>query len=222
MFKKTEESEWTRFSKALGGRDQSREREQVVEPEDDLLEDEATAVSPPMPMPPAPLPAGALGQSSPSRTMPAEPELAPTQSGPATQMIEGRYTDYEPQGQAMLDGDAESVISAGTSVEGTFRSDHSIRVRGSLQGELESKRRVVIELDARVSAKIQAQQVDIAGEVKGEVSCPGRVEISPSGRVTGEINAGSLIMQDGAYFEGHLKMSPRGSQTASGDPEVNG
>ena len=36
MFKKTEESEWTRFSRALGGKDQPREQDEMSDADDEL------------------------------------------------------------------------------------------------------------------------------------------------------------------------------------------
>jgi cytoskeletal protein CcmA (bactofilin family) len=60
--------------------------------------------------------------------------------------------------------------------------------------------------------------VTIAGQVDGQIFCEGRVEIRPTGRVTGEINAGALIVQEGAYFDGNSKMSSGGAATSGGTP----
>ncbi len=54
----------------------------------------------------------------------------------------------------------------------------------------------------------------VAGEVTGELNCSGRVEIRPSGRVTGTINAATLVMQEGAYFDGNLRMKSEGEAGA--------
>lgn len=180
MFKKTEETEWTRFSKALSG----REREEA-EP----AEDEAAT--------PAPSPAPAPQPSTLLRQPLAEP--APQASR---------------QPEAGED-EVESIIGEKTTVDGSFKSDSSIRVRGTVQGEIESKRGILIETQANVTAKVTAESVTISGQVNGQIYCAGRVEIRPSGRVVGEINAGTLIMQEGAFFEGNLKMGGRGSQIAS-------
>jgi cytoskeletal protein CcmA (bactofilin family) len=88
-------------------------------------------------------------------------------------------------------------------------------VSGAVQGEVESRGSVIVESDANVDAKITAQQLQIAGTVNGELSCTGRMEIQPSGRVTGEVSAGSLIMHEGAYFEGHLKMLKRSDEQST-------
>ena len=208
MFKKTEESEWTRFSKALGGKDQPREREVTSEPEDELIDDDTTLLSPPTPVPaasvapapPQPAPAGPVVP-----TAEAAP-VAPTPVAPASGV-----ESWAPAAESSMRGDdAESVIGDGTTVDGSFRSQHSIRILGSVQnGEVESKQRVTVAEGATVQANVTAEQITVAGEVSGKITCGGRVEIMPTGRVMGEITAGSLIMQEGAFFEGHLKMSGR-------------
>jgi cytoskeletal protein CcmA (bactofilin family) len=101
----------------------------------------------------------------------------------------------------------ESVIGEGASIEGTVRSDRSIRVVGSVQGEIESQQRVVVEEAARVQARITAEHVTVLGEVNGSIECSGRVEIASSARVIGEVTAGTLVIQEGAFFEGALKMT---------------
>jgi cytoskeletal protein CcmA (bactofilin family) len=120
----------------------------------------------------------------------APPPLAPT-SIPATEQI-------------------ETVIGRESAVQGTIRSEHSIRIQGGAQGEIECKRSVFVEEGARVSAKITASEVTISGELDGQVFSSGRVEIKPTGRVSGEINAPSLIMLEGAFFDGQLRMKNRG------------
>lgn len=104
----------------------------------------------------------------------------------------------------------ETVVGAESSIQGTIRSEHSIRIQGSAQGEIESKRAIYVEEGARVSAKITAAEITISGQVDGQIFSTGRVEIRPTGRVTGEVNAASLVMQEGAYLDGQIKMRNRG------------
>ena len=103
--------------------------------------------------------------------------------------------------------DDETVIGDGASIEGTVRSDRSIRVRGAVQGEIESKQRVVVEESAKVAARIIAEQVTVLGEVNGSIECSGRLEIASGAHVTGEVSATTLVIQEGAVVEGNLRMS---------------
>jgi cytoskeletal protein CcmA (bactofilin family) len=197
VFKKTEETEWTRFSKALS----SRERD----------EQEATAEVEVVAAPPTPAP------TAPTRT---EPVPAPPMRQPTSDVNVSARPMSRPSAPSEQDEDVESTIGEHTTIDGTFRSENSIRVRGTVQGEIESTRSVLIETQANVTAKVTGASVMIAGQVNGQIFCTGRVEIKPSGRVTGEINAGTLIMQEGAYFEGHLKMSGGGVAQATTEAEA--
>jgi cytoskeletal protein CcmA (bactofilin family) len=108
----------------------------------------------------------------------------------------------------------ETVVGRESSIQGTIRSAHSIRVQGAAQGEIESKLAVFIEDSARVDAKVVAAEITISGQLDGQVFASNRVEIRPSGRVTGEIHAPTLVMQEGAFFDGQLKMKDRGQPPA--------
>ena len=79
----------------------------------------------------------------------------------------------------------------------------------------------------RLFPRLTAAQVTVAGQVDGQIYCEGRVEIRPTGRVTGEINAGALIIQEGAYFDGNSKMAtshkgPNPATSSSGNGIANG
>jgi len=112
-------------------------------------------------------------------------------------------------------GEVESLIGEHTSFEGTLRTEGSVRLLGTIQGEIESKATIIVEEKARVTARLTAQQVTVAGQVDGQIYCEGRVEIRPTGRVTGEINAGALIVQEGAYFDGNSRMAAPGGSSAN-------
>ena len=196
MFKKTEESEWTRFSRALGNQPSpplEDEQAQADEPEEAVTLSQAPPVEPETYVPPPP----------PDREPePAEPPM-PTHSPPTVAAApSGPSLSRQPD----VDHD-ETVVGDGASIEGTVRSDRSIRVRGAVQGEIESQQQVTVEEQARVQARITAAQVMVQGEVNGSINCTGRVEIASTARVTGEVTAGRLVIQEGAFFEGSLKMA---------------
>lgn len=186
MFKKTDESEWSRFSKALSGKESGDAGE----------EDGAAAAT-------EPTPAARAAVASPS---------APK----STQDINVTVARQSRPGLADLREDAETLIADKTFFDGSFKAEESIRIRGTVQGEVESQRSVHVEEQAKVTAKVTATTVMVAGQVSGQIYCTGRVEIKPTGRVTGEITAGTLVMQEGAFFEGTLKMAGRSIEDSVG------
>jgi cytoskeletal protein CcmA (bactofilin family) len=189
MFKKSEEQEWTRFRGAL-----SKDR------------DEPGAV------PAAPEPA----ETTVGPAAPVTNPSAPGSAGPSFRSSAGDVNVGLPNARlsrsAVSDGvDVESLIGEHTSFEGTLKTEGAVRLLGSVQGEIESKGTIIVEEKAHVTARLTAAQVTVAGHVDGQIYCEGRVEIRPTGRVTGEINAGALIVQEGAYFDGNSKMATGGA-----------
>src|SRR5215207_10005307 len=198
MFKRSEEQEWSRFRGAL-----AKDR------------DDPNATTAPV-TPDAPDAAPPAGSTSTGVSG------VPSTSGPSFRPSPGDVNVGLPsarlaRGSATDGSDVESLIGERTSFEGTLKSDGAVRLVGSIQGEIHSKSTIYVEERARVTARLTAAQVTVAGHVDGQIFCEGRVEIRPTGHVTGEINAGALIVQEGAYFDGNSKMATGNADTpASG------
>ncbi len=191
MFKKTEESEWSRFSRALsgqpkGGTEEIPTKEPATEPA-------------PMIREPAPV-------APPAPSAPARP-AATAQTYP------------RPRVEAQHDADEiETLIGPRSTFEGTLNCESSMRIKGTAQGEIHCARSIVIEESAQVNAKVTAANAVVAGKVDGSIVCEGRLEVLATGRVTGELTAGVLIIQEGAFFEGHLKMRERRPDEPAAEP----
>jgi cytoskeletal protein CcmA (bactofilin family) len=187
MFKKSEEQEWTRFRGALSkDRDEAPAPPATPEPSD-----AAASVA-----------AGTGVVAGQATAGPSFRSVGDVNVGLAT----SRLTR-----SPVSEGDVESLIGERTTFEGTLKTEGAVRVLGTVQGEIESKNAIIIEERAHVTARLSATQVTIAGRVDGQIFCDGRVEIRPTGHVTGEIHAGALIIQEGAYFDGSSKMAGGGS-----------
>jgi len=184
MFKRNEESEWKNFSKAFPGKEKNVENEENGTPEVELADEPSAA---------------AIATSPGGRQPASDTNLTVSRSASAANSERVLHTTYNAD-------DVESIIGEHTFFDGTYRSENSIRVRGVAQGEIECSKAVFIEENAKVSAKVTAASITVAGEVSGELTCSGRVEVRPSGRITGTINAGVLVMQEGAFFDGNLRM----------------
>ena len=103
--------------------------------------------------------------------------------------------------------EAASIVDRGSSFEGTFRSQKDLRVEGELKGTVACDGTLFVAEGALVSATIDAEHVTVAGDVHGEVRCRGRLQILPSGRVRARVATGSLVIQEGAIYEGELDMA---------------
>ncbi|HLZ07138.1 MAG TPA: polymer-forming cytoskeletal protein [Chloroflexota bacterium] len=107
-----------------------------------------------------------------------------------------------------------SVVSVGSSWDGTLKIDGSVRLEGQVSGEIDAKDTVFVAETAKVNAKVRAAQVIIAGSFEGEVDCTDRLQIMPTGRVKAQLTTKLLTVFEGAIIEGPVHMSG-GSTSAS-------
>jgi len=107
-----------------------------------------------------------------------------------------------------------TVIGRETELKGTLTGKGSLRVDGSLEGEVECAGDLYVGETARLTAQVRARNVTIAGEIHGNVHAEQRVELLPSARVYGDIHSRKLVISEGAVFDGasvmkeHLESAP--------------
>lgn len=116
--------------------------------------------------------------------------------------------EWRPQ---RTDAGEMSSIGPDDFFNGAYKSERGVRVQGRLEGSVESKGHILIEDQAQVTADMTAEEITVAGRFSGKVDCRHRFEITPTGIVTGEINTDLLVVQEGGYFDGKLKMKERSS-----------
>lgn len=138
---------------------------------------------------------------------------------------QGGFRGYVPQ-VPEEDQQSISVIDQFSNFDGTYQSTRDLRIEGQVKGTIECRGTLHIAQGANVNAKVEAENISVAGELDGEITCRGKLLLLPSGRVKGKINTVSLIIHEGAFYEGDLEMQgengriPRRSsrRSASGSP----
>jgi cytoskeletal protein CcmA (bactofilin family) len=66
---------------------------------------------------------------------------------------------------------------------------------------------VVIAEEALIEGRVQAPRLLVMGELRGDVVGCERAAIGPRARVYGNIAARSLTISEGAWIEGHIRMT---------------
>lgn len=126
-----------------------------------------------------------------------------------------RATTNDSPNSQFSDDFATSVIDRHSSFEGTFRSERDLRVEGEVKGAIECKGTVFVADGANIQATVDAEHVTVAGELNGEVRCRGRLQIMPTGRLGGKVVTQSLIIDEGAFYEGQLEMAGTDSRATN-------
>jgi cytoskeletal protein CcmA (bactofilin family) len=99
-----------------------------------------------------------------------------------------------------------AYLDAGSRISGKLSFETPARIDGQVDGEINAKDSVMIGESAVVAAQIRADSVIVAGKVSGDIVAIRRIEIRPSAKVLGNITAPTLVINEGALFEGHCAM----------------
>ena len=103
--------------------------------------------------------------------------------------------------------DTASLIDRHSAFDGNFRSQRDLRVEGELKGNVTCEGTLFVSEGATITATVEAEHITVAGELTGEIRCRGRLQILPSGRVRANVSTASLVIQEGAIYEGQLEMA---------------
>lgn len=124
-------------------------------------------------------------------------------------MDQGNFRGAPPQQQQP---ESTSVIDQYSNFDGTYNSSRDLRVEGQVKGTIVCKGSVHVAQGANVRAAVDADSISVAGELDGEITCRGRLELLPTGRVKGHISTQSLVIHEGAVYEGDMEMGGSGSR----------
>jgi cytoskeletal protein CcmA (bactofilin family) len=102
----------------------------------------------------------------------------------------------------------DSLIGAGTVVEGNISFSGGLRIDGEVRGNItaagEQAGMLVISEQASVEGEIRVHHVMVNGQVKGPIHADQTLELQPKASVTGDVHYQKLEMQMGAVVQGRL------------------
>lgn len=100
-----------------------------------------------------------------------------------------------------------NILSEGVEAKGEIHVEDDIRIAGKLEGDLMTKGKTIITSSGIVDGNIRGAQADIAGTVEGEVRISDKIIIRKSAVINGKVVTKNLLVEDGAQFDGTLRMS---------------
>ena len=97
-------------------------------------------------------------------------------------------------------------MDRGSEFEGKLTFEGTVRIDGTVKGEIISEAALVVGESGKVEADIAVDSISISGEIKGNIVAKRRVELHPTAVVIGNIKAGALVVEEGAVFQGQCAM----------------
>ncbi len=101
---------------------------------------------------------------------------------------------------------AVTIITNGCHFSGKLYCKGSTRVGGKVEGEIISEGLLIVEEGAIINAEARVEDIVVQGHFRGSLISSGRVELSSSAIFEGDIHTSSLVIQEGAQFNGRTKM----------------
>jgi len=115
-----------------------------------------------------------------------------------------------------------TIVGSSVHLTGTIKDSSDINIFGSVEGEVLSDEKVVIEDSATVKGPITAREVIVSGFVNGTIIAKDRIELNSSGSIKGNIDTKDLLIHSGASFIGESIMPEKTSlDGVSVDQEFN-
>ncbi|HEY8311988.1 MAG TPA: polymer-forming cytoskeletal protein [Gemmatimonadaceae bacterium] len=130
-----------------------------------------------------------------------DPEIQPQSTTPAD--LPQPYE--QPVRRGVERKNAESVIAAGLTIEGTIAGNGDVRIAGQFHGDVNVQGSLTIEAGAKLVGGVRASNVIIDGELEGNIDAATRVELRSTGVLNGNLNTGSLTVAAGSRMRGQVE-----------------
>lgn len=107
----------------------------------------------------------------------------------------------------LRDSLVNSIIGAGSAVDGDLEVEGMLRVDGDLRGSVRATGKIVVGAAGRVEASIRAQAAIIGGLVKGDVYVSDYLRLLSGGIIIGNVYAPRIEVEDNTFIHGDLEVS---------------
>ena len=147
-----------------------------------------------------------------AKTYPSYQQTTSVESKPAVESAANAsgsraMTESETLARDIKEGTLSGFVGGGTVVTGEANFKAMMRVDGHLSGRVSSSSgTLIVGANGKVDANIEVAVAVIHGTINGDIIATQRLELGRAAKVNGNIQTPSLIIEQGAIFEGSCKM----------------
>ena len=107
---------------------------------------------------------------------------------------------------APVERPADTVVNAGTRLEGNLLVEGSLFLDGRVEGSVCVTGALTVGKAGQILADVRANEARIAGHIRGTVKARETVELLAGSRLEGDVYARAFRIEDGAVFQGNCFM----------------
>jgi cytoskeletal protein CcmA (bactofilin family) len=99
-----------------------------------------------------------------------------------------------------------AFLGTNTEFDGKLSFDGAVRIDGRFKGEIHTEGTLIVGETAVIESDIFVSHIIISGEIRGNITASVRIEIKAPAKVFGNIEAPTVVINEGVLFEGSCKM----------------
>jgi cytoskeletal protein CcmA (bactofilin family) len=122
----------------------------------------------------------------------------------------------QPARRESMVGEINTLLGRGSEFEGKLTFEGTVRIDGTLRGEVFSDDVLIVGEGARVEAEIDVGEIIVQGAVMGNIRAKRSIELLTPGRVKGDLTTPSLQIDKGVIFEGRCFMEGVAERASAG------
>lgn len=100
-----------------------------------------------------------------------------------------------------------TLLGRGTELEGDFSAEGSVRIDGTIKGNVTVSESMIIGATGNIEGNISAKSIVVGGEVLGNIDAPEKAELTATARVLGDITTNTIVIDEHAVFQGKCDMN---------------
>jgi cytoskeletal protein CcmA (bactofilin family) len=103
--------------------------------------------------------------------------------------------------------DLNGFLDRGSHLEGELSFETTFRIDGRFTGRVKSSGDLIVGEAGELEGEIEVGQIFISGTVRGSIRATKKVEITPTGKAFADLSTPTLVVGNGALFEGNCIMT---------------
>jgi cytoskeletal protein CcmA (bactofilin family) len=115
----------------------------------------------------------------------------------------------------------KSVIGPETRIAGPLSGKDDLEVHGTVDGPVHGEASVTIAAGARIGGEVRGRDVIVGGELAHPVYASGTVRLLATAVLTGDIEAPRIAIDEGAVFDGQVRMRKKAAVVGHPSPVVS-
>ena len=104
-------------------------------------------------------------------------------------------------------------LTTDVDIKGTIKFDKVLKIEGKFEGEMVTNEgELIVGKTGAVKANVKVKNAIIEGRLDGNVSATEKVELKQKAQLIGDLQAKTLVIEEGVVFVGQCNVNPNGTK----------